>query len=109
MAVYHSPRLGLVINAQPEGPRVQFVDGRYETKDKKEQALIEGSRGFGIHIFKEESAPEPEPEQAKKPAEKPKKTKGKKDKRSEERRVGRERRRTRWPRDWRSDVCSSDL
>src|SRR5690625_368739 len=84
MAVYHSPRLGLVINAQPEGPRVQFVDGRYETKDKKEQALIEGSRGFGIHIFKEETATEPEPKQDKKTEEKPKKNKGKKDKKDED-------------------------
>src|SRR5690625_2743756 len=29
--------------------------------------------------------------------------------RSEERRVGKEERNTRWPRDWSSDVCSSDL
>src|SRR5207253_3155262 len=29
--------------------------------------------------------------------------------RSEERRVGKEWRSTRWPRDWSSDVCSSDL
>src|SRR5690625_1969373 len=29
--------------------------------------------------------------------------------RSEERRVGKECRYTRWPRDWSSDVCSSDL
>src|SRR5207253_99152 len=29
--------------------------------------------------------------------------------RSEERRVGKEYRSTRWPRDWSSDVCSSDL
>src|SRR5690625_3892520 len=29
--------------------------------------------------------------------------------RSEERRVGKEGRDTRWPRDWSSDVCSSDL
>src|SRR5437660_1599686 len=29
--------------------------------------------------------------------------------RSEERRVGKEGRATRWPRDWSSDVCSSDL
>src|SRR5690625_2695523 len=39
-------------------------------------------------------------------------TMGKKEdftKRSEERRVGKECRYTRWPRDWSSDVCSSDL
>src|SRR5690625_3021446 len=30
-------------------------------------------------------------------------------KRSEERRVGKESSDTRWPRDWSSDVCSSDL
>lgn len=81
MAVYHSPRLGLVINAEPEGPRIQFVNGRYQTSDKKEQAVIEGSSGYGLHIFKEEEPVSP-------PAKKEKPESGKKGKKGKKKSEG---------------------
>lgn len=60
MATYYSPRLGLLIDARPNGPRVQFVGGVYQTDDKKEQKFIESNRGFNLWIFKVKEDPAPE-------------------------------------------------
>ena len=49
--VFHSPRLGLVINAQPDGPRVEFVNGEFTTDDPKVVSFLRGHSGYGLWIF----------------------------------------------------------
>ena len=49
--VFHSPRLGLVINAQPDGPRVEFVNGEFTTDDPKVATFLRGHSGYGLWIF----------------------------------------------------------
>lgn len=51
MAEFHSPYRGLVINAEPEVARIQFVDGVFSTSDKDQIELIRSNGGFNTHIF----------------------------------------------------------
>jgi len=55
--VFHSPRLGLVINAQPDGPRVEFVNGEFTTDDPKVAAFLRGHSGYGLWIFEASEEP----------------------------------------------------
>lgn len=48
---YRSPKLGLVINAEPEVKRIEFVNGEFKTDDPKQQEYLESHRGFGLWIF----------------------------------------------------------
>src|SRR5690606_17335837 len=60
---YRSPKLGLVINAEPEVKRIEFVNGEFKTDDPKQQEYLENHRGFGLWIFCDD-----EPVVAEKPA-----------------------------------------
>jgi len=48
---YRSPKLGLIINAEPEVKRIEFVNGEFKTDDPKQQEYLEKHRGFGLWIF----------------------------------------------------------
>lgn len=51
---YRSPKLGLVINAEPEVKRIEFVNGEFKTDDPKQQEYLENHKGFGLWIFADE-------------------------------------------------------
>lgn len=53
---FRSPKLGLIINAEPNGPRVEFVNGEYSTDDPKVVSFLRKHRGYGLWIF-EDAAP----------------------------------------------------
>lgn len=62
---YHSPHRGLIINAEPKVPRIEFVEGVFTTSDPRQMALLEKRQtGFGRYVFLEKVTGQVEEEEA---------------------------------------------
>jgi len=67
---FYSPHRHLIINAEPEVRRIEFVHGLFATEDPEQIELLRKHPGYGRYIFENQSVVAQQAEETK-PAQQP--------------------------------------